>query len=173
MKQFITPEQLLMLNNAQKVNLLDMWLPQVNTLAMARVCTDVINDEYDNIVFVIGEVLVTEGHGNLVLRRYKLLDESSFEENDELSENKEEFEPEYIEPGQYFSKEDCLPVFSIGQLIELLNRVRYGQDGFQISIPPIRRMIGDKGFTVINSNELEYEEEELCDILWNALVECL
>ena len=35
MKQFITPEQLLMLNNAQKVNLLDMWLPQVNTLAMA------------------------------------------------------------------------------------------------------------------------------------------
>ena len=60
MKQFITPDQLLALSTTQKANLMDLWLPQVNTLAMARICKDVINDEYDNIVFVIGEVLVTE-----------------------------------------------------------------------------------------------------------------
>ncbi|NLO39662.1 MAG: hypothetical protein GX115_09350, partial [Ruminiclostridium sp.] len=51
MKQFITPDQLLALSTTQKANLMDLWLPQVNTLAMARICKDVIHDEYDNIVF--------------------------------------------------------------------------------------------------------------------------
>lgn len=178
MKQYITPEQLLALSNTQRVNLLDMWLPQVNTLAMARICKDVINDEYENIVFVIGEVLVTEGSTDLVLRRYRLLDEIIPEDDQELIDNEEEtepedIEPEYIEPEQYFNKEDCLPLLSIGQLIELLGYIRYGQDGFNISIPPAKRVLGDRDYCVTNRNELEYEEEELCDALWNALVECL
>lgn len=193
MKQYVTPEQLLALSNTQRANLMDLWLPQVNTLAMARICKDVINDEYDNIVFVIGEVIVTEGRNNLILRRYRLIDESFFEEdnaeenvekeiseeengeeeNGEMPEDEEEFEPEYAEPEQYFNKADCLPLPGIGQLIEWLRRLRYGQDGFDISIPPVRKLPGDKDFVVMNRNELEYEEEELCDALWNALVECL
>ncbi len=173
MKQHITPEQLLALSNTQRVNLHDMWLPQVNTLAMARICKDVINDEYDNIVFVIGEVIVTEGRTDLVLRRYRLVDEIILEDDQELTESEEELEPDYIEPEQYFNKEDCLPLLSIGQLIELLGHVRYGQDGFEISIPPVKRQLGDGDYCVMNRNELEYEEEELCDALWNALVECL
>ena len=188
MKQYVTPDQLLALNSTQRANLMDLWLPQVNTLAMARICKDVINDEYDNIVFVIGEVLVTEGRNDLVFRRYRLIDESFFEENnaeevntEEISEeeysgmpeNEEEFEPEYSEPEQYFNQADCLPLPGIGQLIEWLCRIRYGQDGFDISIPPVRKLPGDKEFVVMNRNELEYEEEELCDALWNALVECL
>lgn len=173
MKQHITPEQLLALNNTQKANLMDLWLPEVNTLAMARICRDVINDEYENITFVIGEVLVVEGHGDLVLRRYRLQDDTIAEEAQEPSFEEEEFEPEYIEPEQYFNKEDCLPLLNVGQLIELLCRVRYGQDGFDISIPPVKKLPGDRDCRVMNSNELEYEEEELCDALWNALVECL
>lgn len=173
MKQYITPDQLLALDGTKKANLLDLWIPEVNTMAVASICKDVINDEYDNIVFMIGEILVTEGRNDLVLRRLKLLDEAFFEENKELFENEGEFELEYSEPEQYFNKKDCCPVFSIGQLIELLNKVKYGQDGFEISIPPQRRMVGDKGFVVVNNNELEYEEEELCDVLWNTLLECL
>lgn len=173
MKQHITPEQLLALDGRQRANLMDMWLPEVNTLAMARICRDVINDEYENIVFMIGEVLVTEGKSDLILRRYRLLDESFFEENKALFENEGEFELEYTEPEQYFSKEDCLPILNIGQMIEMLAKTRYGQDGFEISVPPARRLIGDKGFTLIVQNEIEYDEEELCDVLWNALLECL
>ncbi len=173
MKQYVTPDQLLELNSTQKANLMDLWLPEVNTLAMARICKDVINDEYDNIVFVIGEVLVTEGRNNLVLRRYRLLDETFFDENKELFENEGELELEYSEPEQYFGKADCMPLPGIGQLIELLSRVRYGQDGFEMSIPAARKLPGDKDVVVMNKNELEYEDEELCDALWKALVECL
>lgn len=173
MKQHITPEQLLALSEGQKANLLDLWMPEANTMAMARICKDVINDEYDNIIFVIGEILVEEGRGDLMLRRYKLLDDSFFEENKDLFENEGEFELEYSEPEQYFSKKDCLPVLSIGEMIALLNKIKYGQDGFDISIPPQRRIVGDKGFVVVGTNELEYEEDELCDALWNVLVEQL
>lgn len=180
MKQYVTPDQILALNGTQRANLMDLWLPEVNTLAMARICKDVINDEYDNIVFVIGEIIVTEGRNSLVLRRYRLVDETLFasepvenEEEIEPAEDDEEFEPQYSEPEQYFNKADCFPLPGIGQLIEWLGHTRYGQDGFDISIPAVRKLPGDKDFTVMNKNELEYEEEELCDALWNALVECL
>jgi hypothetical protein len=90
------------------------------------------------------------------------------EENDD-----EELTFEYSEPDQYFSKEDCLPVLNIGQMIEMLSRVKYGQDGFSIFLPPARKIVGDSGSKVVNSTEMEFEEEELCDALWNALVEFL
>ena len=62
---------------------------------------------------------------------------------------------------------------NIGQIIEMLSRVKYGQDGFSIFIPPAKRLVGDRGCRVVNGNEMEFEEEELCDALWNALVEFL
>ena len=91
----------------------------------------------------------------------------------EIVESEEEVELEYAEPEQYFNKVDCMPLPGIGELIELLGRVRYGQDGFDISIPAARKQLGDKDCVVMNRFEQEYEEEELCDALWNALVECL
>jgi len=177
-KQHITPEDLTSLSESRKANLRDLWLPEVNTLAVASLCRDVVNNEYDNIVFVIGEVYVQEESGALILRRMSLPGDSLAEEDNisdenEPRENKDEFTFEYSQPEEYFSKEDCLPLLNIGGLIDFLSRVRYGQGGFDISIPPVRRLVGDKGCSVINRNELEYEEEELCDALWNALVECL
>jgi hypothetical protein len=53
---------------------------------------------------------VTEGRNNLVLRRYRLLDETFFDENKELFENEGELELEYSEPEQYFGKADCMPL---------------------------------------------------------------
>ncbi|HEY8499087.1 MAG TPA: hypothetical protein VIL89_00585 [Clostridia bacterium] len=195
MKQHITPEDLLKLNGSQVLNLRDMWMPKPNTMAMARICKDVINDEYDTIVFVIGEVIVQEHSTRLILKRLKPAggigtdrdielpvdngDDMELPEDNgddmELPENNddEEFFYEYSEPELYFSKDDCLPVLNIGQIIEMLGRVKYGQDGFSIFIPPARRFIGDRGPRVVNSNEMEFEEEELCDALWNALVEFL
>ena len=178
MKQYISPDDLLKLNSSQILNLRDMWIPKPNTMAMARICRDVINDEYDTVVFVIGEVIVQEHNANLVLRRFKLMDEfvidQEVELQDEIQENRDEelpFEP--LEPDQYFSKDDCLPVLSIGEMIEILSRLKYGQDGFTVFVPPVRRFVGDRGCRVVNVNELEFEEEELCDALWNALVEYL
>ncbi|NLG88618.1 MAG: hypothetical protein GX494_05280 [Clostridiaceae bacterium] len=181
MKQHITPEDLLQLNSSQVLNLRDMWIPEPNTVAMARICKDVINDEYDTIVFVIGEVIVQENSTRLILKSMNSagnvdvvqedieeLPEDAGDENED-----EEFPCEYTEPDQYFSKDDCLPILNIGQLIEMLGRVKYGQDGFSIIIPPAKRFVGDRGCRVINSVEMEFEEDELCDALWKALVEFL
>lgn len=185
MKQHITPEDLLKLNGSQVLNLRDMWMPKPNTMAMARICKDVINDEYDTIVFVIGEVIVQEHSTKLVLRRLVPAGDIDMDQDLELPEGNgddmelsegngdEEFSFEYSEPDQFFSKDDCLPVLNIGQIIEMLNHVKYGQDGFSIFIPPVRRIVGDSGSKVVNSTEMEFEEEELCDALWNALVEFL
>ena len=62
--------------------------------------------------------------------------------------------------------------FEHRSIIEMLSRVKYGQDGFDIH-PPAKRLVGDRGCRVVNGNEMEFEEEELCDALWNALVEFL
>lgn len=181
MKQHITPEDLSSLSESQKMNLRDMWLPEVNTLAAASICKDVINDEYDTIIFVIGDIIVQEGRTNLFLRRLRLVDDVFIDEEENGQENEEEnlglpdgetedeFEFEYSEPEQYFSKQDCLPLLSIGQMIELLSGLKFGQDGFSISIPSSRTIIGDKGYTVTNRVDLEYEEDSLCDALWNTL----
>jgi hypothetical protein len=179
MKQHITPEDLLKLNSSQILNLRDMWMPEPNTMAMARICKDVINDEYDTVVFVIGEVIVREQSTRLVLRKLTLVDDINIDQDMELpcelpeENDDEELTFEYSEPDQYFSKEDCLPVLNIGQMIEMLSRVKYGQDGFSIFLPPARKIVGDSGSKVVNSTEMEFEEEELCDALWNALVEFL
>jgi len=179
MKQHITPEDLLKLNSSQTLNLRDMWIPEPNTMAMARICKDVINDEYDTVVFVIGEVIVRENSTRLILRKLKLADDINMDQDMELPDevpeenDDEELFFEYSEPDQFFSKDDCLPILNIGQMIEMLSRVKYGQDGFSIFIPPARKIVGDRGSRVINSTEMEFEEEELCDALWNALVEFL
>ncbi len=217
MKQYITPEDLSGLSDSQKINLRDIWMPAVNTLACASICTDVINDEFETFVFVIGGIILHEGSTNPILRRFSLVDEDiiteddngeadgefagelpngddddqfdvlfdemddeddindDFDEediNDDFDED-DEFDFNYSEPDQYFGKADCLPLLSIGQMIEMLNSLKFGNDGFHISIPSSKRLIGDPGCTVTNRVELEYEEEELCDALWSALKEHL
>ena len=184
MKQHITPEDLLKLNGSQVLNLRDMWMPKPNTMAMARICKDVINDEYDTIVFVIGEVIVQEHSTRLVLRRLVPAGDIDMDQDLELPEGNgddmelsegngdEEFSFEYSEPDQFFSKDDCLPVLNIGQIIEMLNHVKW--PGRFLDIYPARKKnVGDSGSKVVNSTEMEFEEEELCDALWNALVEFL
>ena len=122
MKQHITPEDLLKLNGSQVLNLRDMWMPKPNTMAMARICKDVINDEYDTIVFVIGEVIVQEHSTRLVLRRLVPAGDIDMDQDLELPEGNgddmelsegygdEEFSFEYSEPDQFFCKDACLPV---------------------------------------------------------------
>jgi hypothetical protein len=211
-KQFITPEDLSELSESQKMNLRDMWMPAVNTIACASICKDVINEEYEDIVFVIGEIIVQEGSRNLILRRLRLVDDAIIEdeliedgsgdqdiedeilgssnditeisdENGDISSDSDsdvedsydddEFEFEFLEPEQYFSREDCLPLLSIGEIIEILGGLKFGQDGFTVSIPSSKRLIGEQGYTVTNSVELEHEEDELCDALWSVLKEFL
>lgn len=187
MKQHITPEDLAQLTESQKMNLRDMWMPELNTLACVSICRDVVNDEFEDIEFIIGQIIIPEGRNIPILRRLGLVDETvahegffgqedeeavSEEVPDDSNENYDyagDFEIEFFEQEQYFSKKDCLPLLSIGQILEMLNRMKYGQYGLTVSLPPAKRLIGDKGCTVTNSVEQEYEEEELCDALWSAL----
>lgn len=177
MKEHISCEDLLSLNESQKQNLRYLWLPEKNDLAMASICTNVETDEYDNIEFVIGEVIVDEDHHRVTLRRYKLLDDSIFEENQEpvenqeLVESEEGFEFEYAEPDQYFSKEDCLPLMSVGQMIQFLRKNKYSQSGFRLVIPAVvNKLFADEmSYTLEDSYGEAYKEEELVNCLWEAV----
>jgi len=191
MKKHITPDDLAQLTESQKVNLRDMWMPELNTLACASICRDVVNDKFEDIVFVIGQIIIPEGENIPILRRMGLVDETiahdgfpgreyveeSSEEipvekpevSDDNYDDSDEFEFEFFGQEQYFSKKDCLPLLSIGQMLEMLSSLKFGQNGFTVSLPPAKRLLGDKGYTVTNVIEQEYEEEELCDALWSAL----
>jgi len=146
MKQHITPDDLATLTESQKMNLRDMWMPEVNTLACASVCKCVVNDIYENIVFVIGSIIIPEGSNTPVLGRLGPADEIMIDDELPDQNNEEEVsgeipkacdenyvdeisEFEYFEPDHYFSKKDCLPLLSIGQMLEMLSRLKYGQHG--------------------------------------------
>jgi hypothetical protein len=189
MKEHISCEDLLSLSESQKQNLRYLWVPEKNDLAMASICSNVETDEYDNIEFVIGDVLVDEEHHHVTLRRYKLLDESVFEvaaealknqealvdeeafEDEETLKDEEGFEFEYAEPDQYFSKEDCLPLMSVGQMIQFLRKIKYSQSGFRLVIPAVvNKLFADEmSYTLEDSYGEAYKEEELVNCLWEAV----
>ncbi len=177
MKEHISCEDLLSLSESQKQNLRYLWVPEKNDLAMASICTNVETDEYEHIEFVIGEVIVDERHHSVTLRRYKLLNDKVLEENQELPESDEFFEDDegfelqYIEPDQYFSKEDCLPLMSVGQMIQFLRKNKYNQSGFRLVIPSAgnKLFVDEMAYTLEDSYGEAYKEEELVNCLWEAV----
>lgn len=181
MKEHISCEDLLSLSESQKQNLRYLWVPEKNDLAMASICTNVETDEYDNIEFVIGEVIIDERH-HVTLRRYRLLEDIIPEENEallinselpeeEAFEDEEGFAFEYSEPDQYFSKEDCLPLMSVGQMIQFLRKNKFSQSGFRLVIPAVtNKLFADEmAYTLEDSCGEAFKEEELVTCLWEAV----
>lgn len=182
MKEHITPQDLNSLTNAQKETLRSIWLPEKNDLAAASLCTNVETEEYDDVEFVIGEIQISDKmlHHRMVLRRLRLMDEPEIDGEDEdmidipvgdeADSIDDEYEIPYCEPEQYFNFEDCLPLLSIGQMIGMLRKSRVGQNGFQLFIPPDTNKIFERRLFTIEDNEGEaFENEELCDLLWEAV----
>lgn len=199
MKEHLSLEDLKGLTIAQKEMLRSMWLPKVNDLAVASICRNVETEEYEDIPFVVGQVLIAGGARGqkIVLRRLMLVDDPEIgaeedaggDEDKPAGENPEDdwdesaggydeedlgdedgSEMMYIEPGQYFMIEDCLPLLSIGQMIALLRRSKIGQNGLQIYIPPeTDRIIDRRLFAIEDSEGVAFESEGLCDLLWEAV----
>lgn len=185
MKEHLTPQDLACLTNAQKELLRSLWKPAKNELAVASICTNAETDEYTDIEFVIGQVLIidTGRYPRIVLQRLRLQDNPAQEEadippedetdDDDLAgdysgEEDFEFDTLYIEPENFYNLEDCLPLLSIGQMIDLIRKSKFGQRGYKLIIPPEEsKLFENRVFRLEDSDEEGYENQELCDLLWD------
>lgn len=183
MKQHITVENLMELTEYQRDRLNDLWTPQKYDLAAGFLCKDAENNEYDIFEFVIGNVNIGETRSgyymtimNLeALRSWGTQEdtEGNEEEADMEEYNEEDFIFEYERPDIY-SKGDCMPLLGIGQMIEILNKCGYGNGNFYINFQK-----ETDGYGVGRNIEeyidfgTDYNGEELCDALWEAVKEVL
>jgi hypothetical protein len=194
MKQNITIEDLMTLSEGQKRSLRSLWLPQKYDLAAAFVCMNVETDELDKIEFVVGDILVEEVNGgkkievrknakihdnfNVTLRSLRLVNEELEENSEENLEDKEEsfedddFDYEYMRQEDFFKLEYCLPLLSIGQMINILEESGYKSHDYHINFN------SDTNKYSLARPESDFldsadEYEELCDVLWNKLKDTL
>jgi hypothetical protein len=194
MKQNITIEDLMTLSEGQKRSLRSLWLPQKYDQAAAFVCMNVETDELDQIEFVVGDILVEEVNGgkkvevrknakihdnfNVTLRSLRLVNEELEENSEENLEEKEEsfedddFDYEYMRQEDFFKLEYCLPLLSIGQMINILEESGYKSHDYHINFN------SDTNKYSLARPESDFldsadEYEELCDVLWNKLKDTL
>ncbi|HBR03241.1 MAG TPA: hypothetical protein DD738_11575 [Ruminiclostridium sp.] len=172
MKQYITVEDLKSLSDSQKQTLNSLWLPAKYDRAVASVCKDVEKDIYEDLEFVVGDIALSHGT-SIILRRLRLADEMVKEdhemppENDSTAED-EAFDMDFDDPGDYFMKEDCLPLFNIGQLISFLRNTKAGQNGFSIGIPPVNDRF-EQNFTLDDRFGEVAKSEGLADLLFDMI----
>jgi hypothetical protein len=95
--------------------------------------------------------------------------EPSFTEEDGYEEAYEPFVPES------FSKETCLPLLNLAQMLEILQRKSPGRNDIFFAASA-----GGKAFTLgkipaewESSGDTDEEEAEPCDVLWEAIKELL
>lgn len=198
MKRNITKEDLAALSDSQKVSLRELWLPEKYDLAVAYICKNAETEEYDEIEFVVGNLVLHHNHITLIdIRRPKDekddetdsedslknsvfnndANESDLEEeelDEDFSDEDFDFEFEYEQPTT-FSKEDCLPLLSITQMIEILDRKSFKDVNFYLSTS-----FDDKACEIGNTNSAleDYgnthdESAELCDVLWEIIKQLL
>lgn len=191
MKLRITKKDLEELTVEQKQNLCDLWIPHVYDAAVATVCVDAAEEKFEEITYVIGGIKLLKHH-DMLLSDLKFLPDRQFnpqeEENysadiasdridgidQEKSEEEEfsfdeDFNFEFQRPESY-SKQDCLPLLDLGQMIDILERKNFGEGNFYLSVA-----IGDYFFEMGkegvsgSSYDPGSENAELCDILWESV----
>ncbi len=189
MKEHLSPQDLRPLTASQKEMLRSLWRPAINDMAVASICTNVETDEYEDIEFVVGQVLINDlgRTPRIVLRRLRLMEDPMEQEEDiapetggdndalmearagdEGDEYDEDFDCLYIEPEEFFNLEDCLPLLSIGQLIDYIRKSKFGQRGYKLMIPPEESKLFEQSlFRLEDSDGEVYENQELCDLLWD------
>ena len=164
MKQRITVEDVNMLTPSQKVNLRNLWLPKRYSLAVARVCLNADTEEYADIEFCIGGVKIYPS-GSLAITDLRAVD--GF-----VKIPGEEEELSYEEP-TIFTKKECLPLLTIGEMIDIMDAMNFKNFHFYILAGT-----GVEGCEVGNfrSNLKEtiltggYQQAELCDVLWAMIL---
>ncbi|ODM25531.1 hypothetical protein A7W90_04430 [Clostridium sp. Bc-iso-3] len=195
MKRYITKEDIAQLTDAQKMHLNEMWYPEKYDIAVANICTNAETEEYEQIEFVLGDVKVYNTHFIL----YDLMFLSNMNNNDiynqedsadgdfnpegadsdenydseyeidEDSNEDENFDYSFIRPTT-FSKEECLPLLSIAQMIEILNKNRSKSYDFYVLADngEFATEMGSKDFNLSGYGS-DFESKELCDVLWDCV----
>jgi hypothetical protein len=195
MKLRITVEDIKQLNEDQKRKLTELWRPQKYDVALASMIMDVENEVFDEFEFVVGNVSVdkraniyihditgipanasesdNEEEASLGEDTEKSSDDNEVETYDEEFEEEEESEDDfditYTRP-IFFSKEDCVPLLNIGQLMELLQRFNFGSADFYLNAGT-----GETGCEIgrIPATWVDYsgdqDPDELCDVLWEIV----
>ncbi len=82
----------------------------------------------------------------------------------------EDFNFEFQRPESY-SKQDCLPLLDIGQMIDILERKNFGQGDFSLSVAigDYALDMGKNGLSSGSGYDDANRECELCDILWESV----
>ena len=161
MKLRITRDDIAHLTSTQKINLRRLWVPKLYEIALASVCVNVETDQYAEFEFSIGSVLMRP-NGAMQLKDLRAVDGyTPFDEE----------EREYEDPVS-FSKEDCLPLLSIGEMIDMMQNVNFRNFHFYLlagtgvtgcEVGHFRSALKDKILTE------GYQSEELCDVLWHMI----
>ena len=162
MKQRISIDDLKKLSATQRAHLLDLWIPARYSLAVANVCVNAETNEYTYIEFCIGSARITK-NGNV-----RINDLHSSEGFMRIPADEDEFD----EPSA-FNQYECLPLLSIGEMMELMERRNFSGFHFYLLAGT-----GEHGCEVGNfKSELktkilsgDYEKAELCDVLWQMIV---
>jgi hypothetical protein len=184
MKKCLSPDDVMELNETEKNALRDLWQPSKCDVAVEIVWKDVENDLYDGIAFMITDVglrVTYNQHCDVMLKvvylenppQYENLDtEAEAEESDgdddslddatETDVTDRETDPEDTDHAaaidHILNKESCLPLFSIGQMIEI---IRKHKSELSISFTL------EEALCYIDGRE--FCGEELCDALWEAV----
>lgn len=188
MKQRITIEDLTDLSKYQRDRLNELWTPQRYDLAAGFLCMDAETNKYDVFEFVIGHVNIRETRSGYYMTLINLEalrglrdqgdtatgEEENIEEEVDIDEyNEEDFVFEYERPDIY-SKGDCMPLLSIGQMFEILNKCGYGNGNFYTNFNKAKNEYGiGKDIEQFIDYGTDFNDEELCDALWGAVKEML
>jgi hypothetical protein len=209
------------------MHLSDLWLPEKYDLAAALVCTNAIEEKYEMLEFVVGDIRfhrdgsmtlfdlsalprrgetgkddieltepeipdVSHGTGpfniinpltgafdNSSRRLVSDIDEDSSAKADATDNEDQEYLPEESEDAEddflscipdCFSKDTCLPLLGIVQMLEILERKSPGRNDVFFSASA-----GGKTFTIgripaeWDNIDTDEEDAEPCDVLWEAV----
>lgn len=204
MKQQLVVEDLEELTESQRQTLNELWTPKAFERAVAYICRDVEEEDYEAYEFVIGGISI-RGTG-IRLTDLKAFFSDADEEPVSYETEESEEEPEEEKPVGFlerlfgpseeeedddpeegellpegwdsmkfdaFSKEDCLPLFTLGQLVEALQKLKYGDGSFHLGIGADQMGWVDRDSPTAYVGGAEYSEEELCDALWAAVRDLL
>ncbi|MGI6621762.1 MAG: hypothetical protein GX227_02930 [Clostridiaceae bacterium] len=175
MKQNLTIEDLNSLTFSQKQTINSLWLPAKYDQAVASVCKDAENDIYEDLEFVVGEVILSHGT-TLTLKRLRMPEDFIVVDEEQILDEQESLEEvfyDHTDPGDYFLKDNCLPLLNIGQLIEMIRKTKSGQDGFSLMIPPTSGFESEQGFSINDRFGEVDRDNELIDLLFKILKEQL
>ncbi|KNY27006.1 hypothetical protein [Pseudobacteroides cellulosolvens] len=194
MKQKITVEDLNSLTPEQKQNLNSLWKPNKFDHAVASICKNIVNEEYEDYEFVIGNIEIYNGYRILLYDIANICneDQDNSESDEETCQNvdedvddnydndQKEIEEDYDQDQDFsfcrpssFIKDECLPLLTIGHMIEILGRTTpsHGQFYLFAESGDIFCEIGNRAHS--NDYGFDLESNELCDVLWGLVKNAL